>query len=476
MLHDTLPHLASAILALGEPAAAPPSLGLNALLLVGLAIAAIGGFLVVRPASLAMGFAVTVAMWTLSYVAMLQPGVFVGELLFAGVVACPFVGGFIAGRRPQSGARGVPIGLVSAVVNLMVLFAVVRPGEGAPAWQPFAYAAGLLAASAALGFAGERVGARRPAAAGLPAPGALLATVAAVNIFVMIVLGGLVTSLEAGLAVPDWPNSFGHNMLLYPVSEMKGGVFYEHSHRLFGMLVGIVVLASATTIWRTDRRPAPRLLSLALVVAVIAQGVLGGLRVTGNATDSMDPSKLAPSTTLAIVHGILAQCVLALAFVTAAVASPRWSEWVPVAARRGVRALPAWALAALAIQLFLGASMRHLQTPPTDDAGAKIPAWAMHGHITMAVIALVLVLLAGMRCGAQEDAPALRRNGKAVLHTVGLQFTLGILALVAVLVRRGAAIPWWEVSSTTAHQAVGALLFGLSVLLLVRARHDTRAA
>jgi len=167
----------------------------------------------------------------------------------------------------------------------------------------------------------------------------------AVSVFLLLVAGALVTSTGSGLAVPDWPNSFGHNMLLYPVSEMKGGVFYEHSHRLFGMLVGIVVLASATTIWRTDRRPAPRLLSLALVVAVIAQGVLGGLRVTGNATDSMDPSKLAPSTTLAIVHGILAQCVLALAFVTAAAASPRWSEWVPVAARRGVRALPACAAA-----------------------------------------------------------------------------------------------------------------------------------
>ena len=75
-----------------------------------------------------------------------------------------------------------------------------------------------------------------------------LATLAATA--VLIVLGGLVTNTGAALAVPDWPSTFGHNMFLFPWSRMVGGVFYEHSHRLAGALVGLLTVALAAALWR----------------------------------------------------------------------------------------------------------------------------------------------------------------------------------------------------------------------------------
>jgi cytochrome c oxidase assembly protein subunit 15 len=451
-------------------ASAPPPASAGSFLPV---IAAFAGLVVVgalwsrwvRPANLALGMAATVAMWTLSYVALLQPGFLASELLFAGCVASLLAAGWVAGRHPSSGACGWRVGLVSATVNLMIVGAFLRDEQGGTWTRPALYVAGLFVASGALAEIGARLGARRPSPRASASPSALLAVVLALNILAMVVLGGLVTSMEAGLAVPDWPNSFGHNMLLYPISEMKGGIFYEHSHRLFGMLVGAVALSSLVTTWRLERRHAPRVLALVLLALIILQGYLGGTRVTGSLTTSMEATDLAPSTTRAIIHGMLGQFVFALSVVYAVVTSRAWASAVPFAAPRAARVLPAVALGALVMQLFLGASMRHLQVPPTADAGAKIPAWALHGHITMAIIAAVLVAVAGFRASRASSPVPVRIAGKAVMHSVGLQFLLGILALVAVLVRRGPDVPWWEVGATTAHQAVGALLLAATASL-----------
>ena len=119
--------------------------------------------------------------------------------------------------------------------------------------------------------------------------------------------------------------------------------------------------------------------------------------------------------------------------------------------------------------------MRHLQIPPTGDEGAQLPSWALHGHVTMAVIAFVLVLVAAIRCGRAVEAPPLRRVGKAAMHTVGLQVALGIAALVAVLMRRGEMVPVWEVAATTAHQALGAVLIAEVATMAVLARRTITA-
>src|SRR5262249_20124608 len=123
-----------------------------------------------------------------------------------------------------------------------------------------------------------------------------LATLAATC--VLILLGGLVTNTGAALAVPDWPSTFGYNMILFPWSKMVGGIFYEHSHRLMGALVGVLTLALAAALWHEGGRL--RRLGLLAVGAVLAQGLLGGLRV------------VLLQDTLAIYHGLLAQAFFAL--------------------------------------------------------------------------------------------------------------------------------------------------------------------
>lgn len=439
----------------------------------GLALLAVAWSWFVRPINLALGLGTTVAMWALSYLALLQPGQFGGELLFAAVVLCALAGGCCAGRYSAFGARGVSVGLVSAVFNLMVLGAFLGDRSSTGALERGLYVAGLFAASAVLGGVGHALGRRWARHASVPEPNAaaLVAGVAAAAIFCMIVLGGLVTSLEAGLAVPDWPNSFGHNMLLYPIGEMKGGVFYEHAHRLFGMLVGAAMLAAWAVIFRTQRRALPRVLVSVVLLLVIVQGVLGGLRVTGQFTLSADAADLAPSTRDGIIHGVLGQIIFALAVVLPATATAWWAGAVPRALEgaRALRMLPVLALGLLGVQLFLGVAMRHLQEPPTAEAGAKIPSWALHGHITVAIIVAVVAILAGLRCSHAVGLPVLQRSGKAVMHTVGLQLALGVAALVVVLVRRGAAVPWWEAVVTTAHQALGALLLAQVALLVAQA-------
>ena len=82
-----------------------------------------------------------------------------------------------------------------------------------------------------------------------------LAVILACATFPLLFIGGLVTSLGVGLAVPDWPTTFGYNMFLYPWSKMIGGIFYEHSHRLVASCVGLLTIALALTLWLKEPRP-----------------------------------------------------------------------------------------------------------------------------------------------------------------------------------------------------------------------------
>src|SRR5712671_6819427 len=95
----------------------------------------------------------------------------------------------------------------------------------------------------------------------------------------LIFMGGLVTSYHAGMSVPDWPNSYGYNMFTFPPSKWVGGIFYEHTHRLMGTVVGMCSIALTTAAWRLESRRWVRWLATSVLFAVIFQGVLGGLRV-----------------------------------------------------------------------------------------------------------------------------------------------------------------------------------------------------
>ncbi|MEY4822940.1 MAG: hypothetical protein RLY72_2592 [Planctomycetota bacterium] len=428
----------------------------------------------IRTVHLALGFATTVLMWAVGYFAMLAPGMWIGEALFSVTLCIPVAFGWIARR---GGASPAKVGLVSALANLLVIGAFLRDEQQGSALTPVLYVVGLFAVSTALAAFGgflagnfaSHVSRKFAQPIALPSTVGLLAIVAAVAVFLLLVTGGLVTSLESGLAVPDWPNSFGHNMLLYPISQMKDGIYYEHAHRLFGMLVGVTALVMLGVVWREDSRRLVRMLAIAFIVIVCAQGLLGGLRVTGNITSATSGTELRPSTLLAIVHGMFGQIVFATACVIACIASTSWKSTTPAVAvvdAGRVRTLPIVLLCALLVQLFLGASYRHLQVPPHDGLPAQHPSWPIWFHIAGAIVVLVLAVITGALAGSRaRNIKPVRILGKGLVHAVGLQVALGVGALVVVLIRVDEKIPGYEVLVTSAHQAIGALLLAMTAML-----------
>src|SRR6476660_8128039 len=145
-----------------------------------------------------------------------------------------------------------------------------------------------------------------------------IALLTAAATFPLIFMGGLVTSHGAGMSVPDWPNSYGYNMFLFPPRLWVGGILYEHTHRLMGTVVGMLSIALTIAAWKTETRAWARWLATGVLGAVIFQGILGGLRVVWVNLD------------LAIVHACFAQAFFCLAVLTALVTSRWWVEAKPV--------------------------------------------------------------------------------------------------------------------------------------------------
>ena len=163
----------------------------------------------------------------------------------------------------------------------------------------------------------------------------------------LISSGGMVTSKGVGLAVPDWPSTFGYNMFLFPVSQWVGGIFYEHTHRLIASGVGFLTIILAVWLWRAESRNWVRNLGVIALVAVIVQGVLGGLRVTMLKDE------------IGIFHACLAQAFLSLLVFIAVVRSRAWN----LPREQRVTSAPVWLAVVTSIlifvQLALGAAMRH---------------------------------------------------------------------------------------------------------------------
>lgn len=418
-------------------------------------------------ATLTLGFGTSVSMWMTGYLARL-PGVEAPSwLVLVAMLALSGGGGFLAGRWSAAGWRtGLSAGLLSAALNLLVQGSLLSHAEqpnrlipSAAIWLP-----GALLLGALIGAGGAWVGSLKPRSGPLPGPWkARLGWVAAAATLGLIALGGLVTSHGAGLAVVDWPNSFGYTMFLYPLSRMTGGIYYEHAHRLFGTLVGLTTLAQAWFLWRCESRPLVRRLGLASVALVIVQGLMGGLRVTGRFTLSDSPADTAPNLALAVVHGVTGQIFLALMIGLAVMAAPAYETGPPArpeARAKTDRSLTLALVGILIVQLVLGAVLRHTRT------GLLV-------HISMAALVLGVVMAAGVRAwgihGSSE--PILRRLGLLLLGLGGLQLVLGIAALAAVVtLDEGKEISPAVALVRTAHQVNGALLLGSAVALALWVR------
>ena len=308
----------------------------------------------------------------------------------------------------------------------------------------------------------------------------------------LICSGGMVTSKGVGLAVPDWPTSFGYNMFFFPVSKWVGGILFEHTHRLIASVIGVLTMILAIWLWRSQAERWIKTLGWASLGAVILQGILGGLRVT------------LLKDQIGIFHACLAQAFLALLVIIALATSPVWQRL----ARSG-GAAPSRSSATFAIvisgliygQLALGATMRHQHRdlaitdfplaygqiiPATDPATiARInltrdalamsdvapgQIWLQMAHRFVAVVIGLTILAFWF---------FVRRDRRAFIPLHGLS-TLW-LALVVVQITLGAWTIWSNKAAdiATAHVAVGAIIFAIGVTIsavLFRLRHGMPAA
>jgi cytochrome c oxidase assembly protein subunit 15 len=254
----------------------------------------------------------------------------------------------------------------------------------------------------------------------------------------LVVVGGLVTNTGSALAVPDWPTTFGHHLFTFPWSRMVGGVLYEHSHRLLGAVVGLLTLILAAALW--PLRGSLRALGLMAVVAVVVQGVVGGLRV------------VLVRDGLAILHGSLAQAFVALLALIALKTSPRVTR--PLAPVDPASRRMALGAAMLVYgQIVLGALLTHAGQLELHLVGA------------LAVYALVPVAAARLRrTGDPVAAPVAR----SLLVLLGAQLALGAGSLVARYAPALLPAEALAVSFPVAHRLVGSLILIAAVVLAAR--------
>ncbi|AMV32866.1 Heme A synthase [Pirellula sp. SH-Sr6A] len=302
--------------------------------------------------------------------------------------------------------------------------------------------------------------------------------------FPLIWLGGLVTTHDAGMAVPDWPGTFGYNLFLYPWTTWLFGPFdllVEHGHRLLAALVGFLAIVLVFVSRKVEQRPWAHRLSWLFLLAVISQGLLGGVRV------------LLDQRIVALIHGCVGPLVFALACLIVMVNAKDWSDatlagkkeppdFAPIGSglRWGARILFPLTIG----QLILGAHLRH-----------ALPTWKpalfvsfVHTHLLFATLItfLILVALVAVYLPRYRKQRALRTPVRWLSFLLILQVALGLGTWVT-----NYALPWpewnaffanytiagrgfWETMIINGHQATGSLLIVCSLWLLCRV--ERRAA
>lgn len=295
----------------------------------------------------------------------------------------------------------------------------------------------------------------------------------------LICSGGMVTSKGVGLAVPDWPTTFGYNMFLFPFSKWVGGIFFEHTHRLIASMVGFFTIILAIWLWCEEDRRWLRNLGFAALGLVILQGVLGGLRVTMLKDE------------IGVFHACLAQIFFGLLIVITLATSRLWQRisivGVPSAPPRTLVRIVIFTTALIYVQLGLGATMRHqhrdlaiLDFPaaygqfiPTVTTAklAEINAWRNARALSevtpfqiwlqMAHRFLALVIGAGVIvCQFRARAAELRETPLARLSDAWFLLLTGQITL-------GAWVIWSNKAAdiATAHVAIGATMLALGIAI-----------
>jgi len=295
----------------------------------------------------------------------------------------------------------------------------------------------------------------------------------------LICSGGMVTSKGVGLAVPDWPTTFGYNMFLFPISKWVGGIFFEHVHRLIASTVGLFTIVLAGWLWRAESRRWLRNLGFAALVLVILQGVLGGLRVTLLKDE------------IGVFHACLAQMFFGLLIIITLATSRLWEKIsaidVSLKLARSLARIAVFTTAVIYLQLALGAMMRHQhrdlaildfptaygQIIPTVTTAklTEINEWRnaqalsevtlFHIWLQMAHRFLALVISAGVvACLIRARVPELRGT-----PLTRLSDTWFLLLACQITLGGGVISSNKAADIATAHVAIGAtmLAFGLAI-------------
>ncbi len=306
--------------------------------------------------------------------------------------------------------------------------------------------------------------------------------------FPLLWIGGLITTTDAGMAVPDWPGTYGYNMFLYPWQTWFFGpwdLFIEHGHRLFASGVGLITIIFLVVVWRNRQPSWLRWLAVIALILVIIQGALGGMRVVLNAR------------ILAMLHGCIGPLFFALTSALVVLTNPKregnlsnqgnspWPGWLGL-----------WLPFLIYAQITAGASLRHV------PEGGRFSTFSDHVlmHLTLAAAILVGVFYTTYRTNysSWKASSALRWLGKGLAFGVLLQISLGFATwfvkyrlpdwlnnpasdyarfqhwaqsvwpgTLTDLLTRTATLEggWTETHTVTAHSALGSLLLALATAL-----------
>ncbi len=283
--------------------------------------------------------------------------------------------------------------------------------------------------------------------------------VAASTLF-LIFAGAMVTSTSSGLAVPDWPTTYGENMFTFPYSKWVGGIFYEHGHRLIASTVGFLTIIQAVWLQRREPQKFVRTLGWISLLAVIVLGILGGLTVR----------YLLPKA-ISISHAALAEiffCLnIAIAFFTS-----RWYHSLRAHEKGDAPVGMAWALTTVVyLQILAGAVLRHL------GAGLAIPDFPLSfGQVVPAFVSREIVAAFVHRAGGFVVAAFVVAMAIRLLRFERQHPLRGIaqvlLAVVAMQIMLGGYVIWSgkQPHITSLHVAIGAFTLALSLILTLSAR------
>ena len=270
--------------------------------------------------------------------------------------------------------------------------------------------------------------------------------------FFLIIAGALVTSNDAGLATEDWPLSNGQ---FFP--EMVGNLFWEHGHRMVATTVGMLTIALLIYILAKEKRQWVRRLGVVALLAVIAQGLLGGLTV-----------KWMLPLPVSTAHATLAQLFFCITVSLAVFTSRSWMEARPLTEEKGtlpLRYLCTAALVTIFLQLIIGATLRHSAT--WDQ---HLPTELILAHIGGALAVTVALGSAAMNVLLRHKGHSfLTRPARLALVLLVVQLLLGVAAYLTRLASPNDPQPLNPmISITVAHVACGALVFVTTIVLTLR--------